>query len=96
MATTPATGVAIQGSLEGAEIGVFTIPSGAATGDIITVADPGINANSQVFLEPQGTGGAITYNLQVTAVTAGTGFSVTYRGSGSTTSNIICAFLRTA
>ena len=96
MATVAATSVAVQGSLEGAEIGQFTIPTGRASGDIITVADPGIGANSQVFVMSQGTGGAITYDLAVTAITAGTGFSVTLSSSGATTAAIPCVFIRTA
>jgi hypothetical protein len=88
--------VANLGSLEGAIIGTFQIPTGRASGDIITVADAGIGANSQVFLQPQGTGGAITFDLALTQVTAGTGFQCTISSTGATTAAITVAYIRTA
>ena len=96
MATVAATSVAAVGSLEGAVLGTFTIPSGRSSGDVITVADAGTGANSIILPIAQGTGGAITFDLAVTSVTAGTGFNVTISSTGATTSAIACWYIRTA
>jgi hypothetical protein len=81
-------------SFEGAELGSFTVPSGTANGETVVVSDPSVGPNSQIFLQQQGFGGT-DLQLAVTAITTGSGFTVTTQSAAATTQATTVVYLRT-
>ncbi len=80
------------GSVANQQVGTFSIPAGTASGGMVAVPNTLVGAGSLVFLQVRGNGGTIT-TVAVTALTAGTGFTVTVYGSGATTSAVDCWYL---
>ncbi len=77
------------GNVANQQVGTFSIPAGTASGGAVVVPNALVGPNSLVFLQLRGNGGTIS-TVGVTALSAGTGFTVTVYASGATTAAVDC------
>jgi len=83
----------LLGSLQGAVVGTFTVATGLASGQFVTVADAGVGANSVIVPIPQAVDGTVA-TWAVTAVNPGVSFVVQIACTATTTSPIPFWYLR--